>query len=70
MSLKRDFLTRTFKQLEKLRRKYLRSDAQEKIPKETLIKKLLKMASELEVSRLCLDNYIYPRDLQLNLIDV
>lgn len=35
-----------------------------------MIKKLLKMASELEVSRLCLDNYIYPRDLQLNLIDV
>jgi hypothetical protein len=31
---------------------------------------LLKMASYLEVSRLCLDNYIYPRDLQLNLIDV
>lgn len=28
------------------------------------------MASELEVSRLCLDNYIYPRDMQLNLIDV
>ncbi len=63
MRLKKDFLFKTFKELEKLRRKYLKPDVIEKIPKETLNQKLLKMASQLEVSRLCLDNYIYPRDL-------
>ena len=41
-----------------------------KLTREELRKHLTTMACFLERTRLYLDNFIYPRDLSLNLIDV
>ena len=51
-----------------MKTEYLKNDQTQ--DREELKKHLITMACCLERTRLYLDNYIYPRDMSLNLIDV
>lgn len=63
------YLKQVYEKLDKLKKDYLK-DVTPKQSKDDLKKQLVNIACWLERTRLYLDNYIYPRDFSLNLIDV
>jgi len=62
----RMYLEQVYEKLSALKRDHLREDC----PADELKKHLTTIACCLERTRLYLDNYIYPRDYSLNLIDI
>lgn len=63
------YLKQVYEKLDKLKKDYLK-DVTPKQSKDDLKKQLVNIACWLERTRLYLDNYIYPMDFSLNLIDV
>ena len=64
----RIYLETMYTKLNQMKKEVLKDD--NKLTRDELKKHLTTMACCLERTRLYLDNYIYPRDLSLNLIDV
>jgi len=62
----RMYLEQVYEKLSALKRDHLKDE----VPPEELKKQLTTIACYLERTRLYLDNYIYPRDYSLNLIDI
>lgn len=60
------YLEQVYEKLSALKRDHLKDE----VPPEELKKHLTTIACYLERTRLYLDNYIYPRDYSLNLIDI
>ena len=64
------YLKQVYEKLDKMKKDYLKESQATFQNGEELQKQLLNMACWLERTRLYLDNYIYPRDNSLNIIDV
>jgi len=64
----RKYLENSYEKLNQMKREILKDDM--KMTRDELRKNLTTMACFLERTRLYLDNFIYPRDLSLNLIDI
>lgn len=64
----RMYLDGVYQKLSEMKTEILRDDS--KLTRDELKKSLVMMACLLERTRLYLDNYIYPRDFSLNLIDI
>jgi hypothetical protein len=62
------YLENTYTKLNQMKKEILRDDKQ--LTREEMKKHLTNMACFLERTRLYLDNFIYPRDMSLNLIDI
>jgi hypothetical protein len=62
------YLKQVYEKLDKLKKDFLKDSS--KHTEDELQKQLLNIACWVERTRLYLDNYLYPRDLSLNIMDV
>jgi len=62
------YLENSYEKLNQMKKEILKDE--NKLTRDELRKHLTTMACFLERTRLYLDNFIYPRDLSLNLIDI
>lgn len=64
----KQYLDQVYAKLIQMKKEYLKDNTS--LTREELKKQLTNMGCWLERTRLYLDNYIYPRDHSLNLIDI